>query len=201
MIYFDDIYYTTHKNSGKTLNLKTATGKLYPVKLVENADRGLHYITADSGSEEDEVVLSAYDIEWYKKNVNANRPFYVAEEHVDAAKKEALNLDISLELNTCIKAISIYAKYYSTPGSFMNVYAIRDYDVRQENKSSVIIRFDQRYDPLGSTVIHKIQGIAPSREIDGQVFSTTVEAWRYKALTHDEIKAIAPEFYNALWMV
>lgn len=200
MIYFDDIFYTTHKNTGKILNLKTATGKVYPVTLVENEDQGLNYVSKDV-DEEEEVVLGAYGIEWYKKNVNAKHPFYVAEEHVEAAKKEALNLDIAFELNTCIKAISVYAKYYSTPGSFMNVYAIRDYDVRQENKSSVIIRFDQRYDPLGSTVIHKIQGIAPSREIDGQVFSTTVEAWRYKALTQDEIKAIAPEFYNAIWTV
>lgn len=190
MIYFDDVFYKEYKNTGKQLFLLDKNGTEYPVTLKEN-ELAFYYSYVD---DEDIVMIHTHEVTWYKTDITDNTKYCIGEIFVTAAKEQALKLDIVNELRDHIVPIQCYFDYYKAQELELTVYAIANYDVRQDNKSSIIVKFAARGDRMASAIDHKIQGIAPSQESKGRVVSTSVEAWRYKKLAWVDIRNMCPEF-------
>jgi len=190
MLYFDDVFYNEYSNTGKVIYLKDRNEQEIPVTVHEE-EGSISFIYRNG---EVEISYRPYDVAWRKCELSGDTKHYVAEEFVAVAKKKALELDIKNQLLEHIVPLRRYFDYYKSEDSVFTVYAIANYDVRQENKSSILVRFEPRHDRMAEATVHKLQGIIPSSEGNSRVVSTSVEAWRYKKLDWQDVREICPEF-------
>lgn len=188
MIYFDDVFYKTYKDTGKTVIIVDREGNELAGTIVDT-DTGRRFFI-------DDVSICYSTIVWNKTELDQSEyaTHYIHSKHVEFAKSVALREDIRNNLLNNIVSYARYFEYYrGTEGEF-TIYAIDNYDLRQENHSSIIGKFVERDDRLEGFKEHKLQGIAPSLDNNERVISTTVEAWRYRALDWKVIREICPVF-------
>lgn len=188
MIYFDDVFYKTYKDTGKTVIIVDREGNEFVGTVVE-AETGCRFVI-------DDVSICYSTIVWSKTDLDRSEyaTHYVHSKHVEHAKAVALREDIRASLLNTIVSFARYFEYYKGSEGKFTIYAIDNYDLRQENRSSIMGKFVESGDRLTDFQEHKLQGIAPSVDNNERVISTTVEAWRYRALDWKEVREICPEF-------
>lgn len=196
MLSFDDAFYLLYKNTNKELQLINRLGNTDTYTLKEDAD-GRNYHPVAGG----EVINYDY-VTW--SNTELQQSEYathrIADEYIERSKQYALDENIRTELLGNISAYARYFEYYRDPAMVFTIYALANYDVRQENRSCIVARFDRKTDcsPTFGPMVqreHKLIGVAPSvNDYGNRVFTVTNEAWRFDPLPWSKIREICPEF-------
>lgn len=188
MIYFDDVFYKEYTNTGKSLALVDRDGNEFRA-LLKEGELGKHYYI-------DDLQINIHDVCWTTTELKRSTyPAYcVHNHHVTSAKETALREDIRNCLLDTTVPFKRYFNYYNSGSDKFTIYAIANYDLRQENRSAILGKFVERVDRVADFPEHKLQGIIPSSDNNERVISSTVEAWRYRVLEWSEIREICPEF-------
>lgn len=202
MISYDDTFYRTYKNTDKELELVDRLGNKNTYILKEDDTDGLSYHPVAGGK------CIHYDyVSWNLSELfeSDHATHWIASKHVKVAKEQALEANITTELMRNIEAYTRYFDYYKNQSKVFTVYALANYDVRQENRSCIVARFEHKADigtpGFGDMVQpeHKLIGVAPTYvDYGNRVVTVTNEAWRYEPLPWSKIREICPAFVQGV---
>lgn len=197
MISYDEVFYRHYLNTDNEIQLIDRLGNESTYTLKENDTEGRCYHPIAGGK------CINYDyVSWNISELSESSyaTHYIKRTHITRAKELALEKNIINELMRNVEAYVRYFEYYKDPTTVFTVYALANYDVRQENRSCVVARFNHKAD--GSPIFgpmaqreHKLVGIAPTLiDYGNRVVTVTNEAWRYEPLEWSKIREICPEF-------
>lgn len=191
MLSYDEAFYLLYKNTNKELQLVDRLGNTATYTLKEN-EHGRSYYPVAGGNPINYDYVAWTNTELKQSEYATHR---IADAYLAESKQSALDENIRTELLSNINAYARYFDYYKDSTTVFTIYALANYDVRQENRSCILARFNPRNELLDDTKEHRLIGIAPTAiDYGTRVITVTNEAWRFDPLPWSKIREICPEF-------